>query len=288
MTIKQQGGVFGRNPTFNTVDVESSLNVDGQLTTDGLLSSKSGGSSGQFIGYSSVLGVSNNNNGQISFGNNTSFQGIISYEGATSGNFYFDNTWNNAGAAVVFRNRTAATAEELGRFNSNGLVLPNGKGIDFSATSGTGTSELFDDYEEGTFNCAYSTTGTAFDSITMDATRTKGYYVKIGRAVHVQCTLRSDAVTVGSASGDLIITGLPFSAPANSSGTGDAYASFAVSLTGGFASDNPFVLATRPGHPHLLVRKRTSVTGNDVAMVPSDLATGANANSITFSGTYYV
>jgi hypothetical protein len=29
MTIRQQGGIFGRNPTFNDVDVEGTLTVDG-------------------------------------------------------------------------------------------------------------------------------------------------------------------------------------------------------------------------------------------------------------------
>jgi len=28
MTIKQQGGIFGRNPTFNNVDVEGTLTTD--------------------------------------------------------------------------------------------------------------------------------------------------------------------------------------------------------------------------------------------------------------------
>jgi len=30
MSIKQQGGVFGRNPTFNNVEVEGTLTVDGE------------------------------------------------------------------------------------------------------------------------------------------------------------------------------------------------------------------------------------------------------------------
>ena len=35
MTIKQQGGVFGRNPTFNDVDIQSDLNVNnGVLKVD--------------------------------------------------------------------------------------------------------------------------------------------------------------------------------------------------------------------------------------------------------------
>ena len=37
MTIKQQGGIFGRNPTFNDVDVDNSLTVGNDLTvTDDL------------------------------------------------------------------------------------------------------------------------------------------------------------------------------------------------------------------------------------------------------------
>ena len=35
MGIKQQGGVFGRNPTFNNVEVENDLTVDGTLTHNG-------------------------------------------------------------------------------------------------------------------------------------------------------------------------------------------------------------------------------------------------------------
>jgi len=31
MTIRQQGGVFGRNPKFNTIDVSSTAEIDGPL-----------------------------------------------------------------------------------------------------------------------------------------------------------------------------------------------------------------------------------------------------------------
>ena len=36
MTIKQQGGIFGRNPTFNDVTINSDLTVDGDITTNGI------------------------------------------------------------------------------------------------------------------------------------------------------------------------------------------------------------------------------------------------------------
>jgi len=62
------------------------------------------------------------------------------------------------------------------------IVMANGKGIDFSATSGTGTSELLDDYEEGTW-----TPSLTFDvnggGIVYGAR--EGKYTKIGNLVHV-------------------------------------------------------------------------------------------------------
>ena len=44
----------------------------------------------------------------------------------------------------------AVSATQLTLTTGN-LIVANGQGIDFSATPGTGTSELFADYEEGTF-----------------------------------------------------------------------------------------------------------------------------------------
>ena len=38
MTIKQQGGIFGRNPTFNNVDVDNDLTVNGSFTSSGPIS----------------------------------------------------------------------------------------------------------------------------------------------------------------------------------------------------------------------------------------------------------
>lgn len=114
MTIRQQGGVFGRNPTFNNVS------VDGFLTA------------------------------------------------------------------------------------GQNIVMANGKGIDFSATAGTGTSELFDDYEEGTF------TPTVIGSVTAGTgtyTRNVGFYTKIGDRVIF--TIAID-MTAHTGSGNMRIAGLPF------------------------------------------------------------------------------
>jgi hypothetical protein len=98
-------------------------------------------------------------------------------------------------------------------FTSGNLVIgTSGKGIDFSATPGTGTSELLADYEEGTFTVAFTvqvgsiTVNTSFDTLS---------YIKIGKQVYI-----TGGVKVSSVSGPdgFVRITLPF-ASANSTET---------------------------------------------------------------------
>lgn len=87
------------------------------------------------------------------------------------------------------------------------LVLASGKGIDFSATSngsGTTSSEILSDYEEGTF-----TPVVAGDGVAGVGTYTTqvGSYTKIGNRVFFSINLNWTAHT---GTGNLKITGLPF------------------------------------------------------------------------------
>jgi hypothetical protein len=87
-----------------------------------------------------------------------------------------------------------------------GNVIPaNGYGVDFSATSGTGTSELLADYEEGTW-----TMGIAFGGGTTGITYlvNTGRYIKTGKSVTVTGLLLLSSK--GSSSGSSKITGLPY------------------------------------------------------------------------------
>lgn len=97
----------------------------------------------------------------------------------------------------------AISATQLTLTTGN-VIVANGQGIDFSATPGTGTSELFSDYEEGTFTATLTGSTTA---PTTPVTVT-GAYTKIGRSVTV--TLAFNNVDTTGASGDLRVTGLPF------------------------------------------------------------------------------
>ena len=90
--------------------------------------------------------------------------------------------------------------------NSQNIVMSSGNGIDFSATSdgsGTTTSELLDDYEEGTWTPVITS-----DGYTLIGASTSGYYTKIGNLVSVHFQARFSAV--GSNTASAAFSGLPF------------------------------------------------------------------------------
>ena len=127
MTIKQHGGIFGRNPSFNTLDA-TTVTAFGDITSS----------------------------------------------------------------------------------NGNIVIGSNGHGIDFSATSGTGTSELFDDYEEGTWTpvpadaASGGSTGTTAANV--------GLYTKIGNTVYVQFGMQNINTSGLTTDVNFWIQGLPFQA----------------------------------------------------------------------------
>jgi hypothetical protein len=97
--------------------------------------------------------------------------------------------------------------------NGNLIIGTAGKGIDFSADPHAAgmTSELLDDYEEGTFTPVLSSSGIA-PTITSYTTQL-GFYTKIGNRVFVTINIRATMASAGT--GYPIITGLPYSANGN-------------------------------------------------------------------------
>jgi len=218
MSIKQNGGVFGRNPTFNDVtidgvltfngdiDVNSDLKVNGDLDVTG---------EGRFDGNVGIntdspsspsgkcLTVYDASLPRINLKNSTSGDGA--YDGVE---FYLNglNAYiNNREAGSIVFGTSNATKMTLGA--TGNLAFPSGQGIDFSATSGTGTSELLDDYEEGTWTPTILF-GGANAGMTF-ATQT-GSYTKIGNLVSASCYISLSAN--GSSTGAATIGGLPFAA----------------------------------------------------------------------------
>jgi hypothetical protein len=98
----------------------------------------------------------------------------------------------------------AVSAAEMTLSTGNLVIGTSGKGIDFSATPGTGTSELLSDYEEGT----WTPTMTSAAGVTTVNT-SAGRYTKIGD--HVFVLYRIDYSTDASvATSNFTIGGLPF------------------------------------------------------------------------------
>jgi hypothetical protein len=97
----------------------------------------------------------------------------------------------------------AISATQLTLTTGN-LIVANGQGIDFSATAGTGTSELLADYEEGTWTPSLKFGG---NDTGLTATAT-GLYTKIGR--QVSFVIYVSLSNKGSSTGGATIFGLPY------------------------------------------------------------------------------
>jgi len=116
--------------------------------------------------------------------------------------FHVRNPDDGANRFVVTTSNGNAT------INTGNLVIgTSGKGIDFSATSdATGkTSELLDDYEEGTWSPRWYGAGDGTTTFT-----DKGRYTKIGNMVYCELDLANGSSFNSGYSGALFIDGLPF------------------------------------------------------------------------------
>ena len=238
MTIKQQGGIFGRNPTFNDVETKSlvtdtadinggtidatviggstpasisgtsgqfgtSLNVDGTITSDGLTVEGGSGSSIKNISSITQANIRLGSTYTTGTGGANKDWSILQSQAAygdlafRQGNAEGDDP-RTSGVTRFYLNNNGNVTVSTG----NLVIGTSGKGIDFSATSGTGTSELFDDYEEGTWTPVLtgSTSGTL---------NGEGRYVKVGSLVTIFCSIRN-ITTANKPSGNYSITGLPF------------------------------------------------------------------------------
>ena len=166
----------------------------------------------------------------------------------------------------------AINATELTLTTGN-LIVSDGKGIDFSATPGTGTSELLSDYEEGTWTAVLSGSTTAG---TYEFVNNNCQYTKVGRLVTLTAFLRLAGVITGGGVGDAQITGLPFQKVNNSWATG------AVSFTGVAFTGVPNIAPITSGNTSTFYFAQL-ITGGGSAVDISGFGTGDYLN---FTITY--
>lgn len=205
MTIKQQGGIFGRNPTFNDVTVND-------ITVDTLSSPAVDLQSNGVADFKKYISITDTNvRINMLETDTTDLNAQIKNQ---AGIFEIKTISDNLASGTT-RLQIDHTNGNTTVSTGNLVIGTSGKGIDFSATSGTGTSELFDDYEEGTWTPVVSDASSSGNNASGTF---NGYYTKIGNRVLVDCSLTNANTSGMTAGNDLFITGLPFPT-ANVTGT---------------------------------------------------------------------
>ena len=111
---------------------------------------------------------------------------------------------------ILIKNSDSATYDEKFAFSGNGVMrLQSGGGINFhNYGSGTGvSSNILDDYEEGTWTPNFTFNGNS-TGLTYDYRG--GVYTRIGRLVTCYCMIVLS--NKGSSTGNVLVSGLPFTA----------------------------------------------------------------------------
>jgi len=171
-----------------------------------------------------------------------------------------------AGRAISATSVTASTG--------NFVVGTSGQGIDFSATPGTGTSELLADYEEGTFNAQITDSSTPANNAVMNAFVCR--YTKIGRQVTIQGNVSTSSVA--GLSGSIRFAGLPYALGAFASGVIGEAAGLAI--TAGYS----IALTGNTGNSYLALKTWDAATGT-TNVTPAKWSDDGN---IVFSFVYTV
>ena len=211
----------------------------------------------------------------------------VRIEGDTDANlFCTDATNSRVGIGTVSPTSKLDVVGGDARIDNGNLIIgATGKGIDFSATPGTGTSELLADYEEGTWSPTLEAENGSFGTITYNALN-GGRYTKIGNVVHIQALLYTDSVAVGTASLELRIAGLPFTAVASSGTTQNGFSSVSVSQSASWVVNHPSAALVRANSTQVGLFYRLTANGASDVTTVSDVTTGSTGNLLRLAGTY--
>ena len=161
--------------------------------------------------------------------------------------------------------------------DGNLVIGTAGHGIDFSATadgSGTDSSSLFDDYEEGTWTPIYNSSND--DGGHTMATQT-GHYRKVGSVVHFSCITTWSGGSGGS--GYCFVEGLPYDPGGSTFWMGH------ISVDGYTCTSNRYLseVTIHNNQDLLIIKEMNNSAGGSNYNAPYD---GSVSGSLSICGTY--
>ena len=222
MTIKKHGGIFGRNPTFNDV------NVDGDLTVSGNLSANIEATT---VTADSTVPLTVNRTGSQGDTIQIEDDGTkIGTVGVKGGALFLADV---SGTGLRFESNgivmtdgdgdkvAASYSLGLGAYPIGSIFLGSGHGIYMDGNNGTANN--FDDYEEGTWTPTLYFTSSDGDKSYVQQT---GTYTKIGNLVNCQGFVRISETT---ASGNVRFGGFPFTPSSEFAGSFSPYGFVSIS-----------------------------------------------------------
>ena len=259
---------------------------DGTVGEYGQLSLSGNQNSSAAVGAIKFINRENSNSSSGGNANSKSLASIDCYADTSD-----SNAGDDCGGFIRFVTKGDGSGNaERARITSSGnlqitdgdlKISTSGHGIDFSATSdstGTTQSEIFDDYEEGTWTptIAYSSSGSATLSEAL------GFYTKIGRMVHVMITVTVSAQ--GSGSGNVNLGGLPFTTGSTSGFRLNGHLTYMA----GFSNINSNITLYRAGaSTHMEMFMMNSIGSTD-AITNVTRSNVGNSATIRAHATYYV
>ena len=198
------------------------------------------------------------------------------YNGALRGGLYTSST----GSSLVLKDAGGTTNVSL---SGSG----NAEFAGSVSIGGTAAANSIDEYEEGNWTPGFAAETGSFTALTLE--NIKSTYTKIGRIVTVQAFIRTDNYDETGASGNLIITGLPFAAQSgNSRSVGSPLVmeyNTESSFTGTFAAYQPGSSTTTLRFARVDEGSNNG-SANFLQVTQLQTTSTVNRNWMTFSLTY--